>query len=145
MSQREITKPWKLVINNKISDRVRSLAIQQGLWLQPVLVHMERIQSRLLWHLSRKPHGSLSVVFWACLTWSNPELELGLPEEIINIYQCAWEPLSVPSWWVWSGWNKESMGLSALTAASVTQTRISSENWMNEWIVFVCFYKTHHK
>uniref|UniRef100_A0A669BJZ3 Reverse transcriptase domain-containing protein n=1 Tax=Oreochromis niloticus TaxID=8128 RepID=A0A669BJZ3_ORENI len=79
-----------------LRDRVRSLAIREGLRVEPLLLHIERSQLRWFGHLTRMPPGRLlGEVFRACPTGRRPR---GRPRTRWRDYisRLAWERLGVP-------------------------------------------------
>lgn len=75
--------------------RVRSLVIQEGLGLEPLLIHIKRRQMRKLRHLIRMPPGCLlGKVFPPCPTGRRPRVK---PRTCWRDNVSVWESISVPS------------------------------------------------
>ncbi|KAK3542555.1 hypothetical protein QTP86_029613, partial [Hemibagrus guttatus] len=84
------------VAGSSLRDRVRSSVTQEGLGVEPLLLHIERGQLRWLRHLFWMPPGRLpGEVFRACPTGKRPR---GKPRTRWRDYvsQLAWECLGVP-------------------------------------------------
>ncbi len=79
-----------------LRDRVRSSVTREELRVEPLLLHIERVQLKWLGHLFRMPPGCLTgKVFWARPTGRRPR---GRPRTRWRdyVYRLAWERLGVP-------------------------------------------------